>query len=62
MLKREDYKSIKRMDRQHMHEYLNRVYMRGYEAGLRKSAGSTMIAKQDPAPAVLSDEKVQGGE
>lgn len=36
MLRREDYKAIKRMDRKQMEEYLKRVYMRGYEAG-RKS-------------------------
>lgn len=36
MLRREDYKAIKRMDKKQMEEYLKRVYMRGYEAG-RKS-------------------------
>jgi len=35
MLKREDYKAIKRMDKKQMEEYLKRVYMRGYEAGRR---------------------------
>lgn len=62
MLKREDYKAIKRMDRKHMHEYLNRIYMRGYKAGLRKSTGSPTIAKQESVPEVLPKEKAQGGE
>ena len=35
LLKREDYKAIKRMDKKQMEEYLKRVYMRGYEAGRR---------------------------
>jgi hypothetical protein len=35
MLRREDYKAIKRMDKKQMEEYLKRVYMRGYEAGRR---------------------------
>jgi hypothetical protein len=35
MLRREDYKAIKRMDKKRMEEYLKRVYMRGYEAGRR---------------------------
>lgn len=33
MLKREDYKAIKRMDRKELSEYLERVYWRGFEAG-----------------------------
>lgn len=37
MLKRDDYKAIKRMDRQQMDAYLQRIYMRGYEAGSKKS-------------------------
>ena len=35
MLKREDYKNIKRMDRQQMDAYLQRIYIRGYEAGAK---------------------------
>lgn len=33
MLKRDDYKAIKRMDRKELSEYLERVWHRGYEAG-----------------------------
>lgn len=49
MLKREDYKTIKRMDRKQMDEYLARVYRRGYDAGLKAS-------KIVPAPVVLNKE------
>ena len=38
-LKREDYKKIKRMDRQQMSDYLQRIYHRGYEVGLKVSTG-----------------------
>ena len=34
-MKREDYKNIKHMDKRALTEYLSRVYMRGYEAGLK---------------------------
>jgi len=51
MLKREDYKNIKRMDRQQMDAYLQRVYMRGYDAGAKgpliKQAPSTLPDKQE---------------
>lgn len=51
MLKREDYKNIKRMDRQQMDAYLQRIYMRGYEAGAKgpviKQAPSTLPDKQE---------------
>ncbi len=40
MLRREDYKAIKRMDKKQMEEYMKRVYMRGYEAGRRSLAVS----------------------
>ena len=33
LIKRDDYKAIKRMDREEMSAYLQRVYMRGYKAG-----------------------------
>ena len=46
-LKREDYKKIKRMDRQQMAAYLQRVFHRGYEAGLKVSAGKALEAKNE---------------
>lgn len=33
MIRRDDYKAIKRMNRGEMSEYLHRVYMRGFKAG-----------------------------
>ncbi|MDF2984917.1 MAG: hypothetical protein K0R50_427 [Eubacterium sp.] len=33
MMKREDYKAIKRMDKLQMEEDLQRIYRRGFEAG-----------------------------
>lgn len=33
VMKREDYKSIKRMNRVALTDYLSRIYMRGYKAG-----------------------------
>lgn len=49
MLKREDYKAIKRMDRQQMEEYLKKIYQRGYEAGagIKKPAPSTATKNQE---------------
>ena len=34
MLKREDYKAIKHMNREDMTKYLYRVYRRGFDAGV----------------------------
>lgn len=48
MLRREDYKAIKRMNRQQMDEYLKKVYMRGYNAAMKKVASNAAVAKQDP--------------
>lgn len=54
MLKREDYKAIKRMDKQQMEEYLTKVYQRGYDAGIKSMTAS----KRESVP----EEKVQAGE
>lgn len=37
-MRREDYKAIKRMDKAQMERYLNTVYRRGYEAGVKAVA------------------------
>ena len=37
-MRREDYKAIKRMDKAQMERYLNSVYRRGYEAGVKAVA------------------------
>lgn len=57
LMKRDDYKAIKRMDREQMTAYLKRVYMRGYEAGCKATAKTdavditTETDKSDLAPA-----------
>jgi len=40
-MKREDYKAIKHMDKAALTAYLSRVYMRGYEAGLKATTPET---------------------
>lgn len=37
-MRREDYKAIKHMDKAKMERYLNSVYRRGYEAGVKAVA------------------------
>ena len=60
MLRREDYKAIKRMDKPHMTEYLEKIYRRGYEAGLKAAkAPSSPSATQKPDS---PEENVQEGE
>jgi hypothetical protein len=39
-LKREDYKAVKHMDKAALTEYLSRIYMRGYKAGIEAAAPS----------------------
>ena len=39
LMKREDYKTIKHMDRAALTAYLTRIYMRGYEAGQKAGTG-----------------------
>ena len=38
LMKREDYKAIKHMNKQQLTAYLQRVFMRGYEAGQKAIA------------------------
>lgn len=47
MLRREDYKTIKHMDKIEMETYLQRIYMRGYEAGVKSV---TNRSKPDTQP------------
>jgi len=39
-MKRDDYKAVKHMNKGQMTEYLHRIYLRGFEAGLA-AAGYT---------------------
>lgn len=38
MMRREDYKAVKHMDKAQMERYLNTIYQRGYEAGVKAMA------------------------
>ena len=40
MLKREDYRAIKHMNREDMTKYLYRVYRRGFDAGVESTKGN----------------------
>lgn len=48
MLKREDYKAIKHMNRENMSAYLQKIYRRGFEAGIK--ASKTAALTPTPAP------------
>lgn len=57
MMKREDYKAVKHMDKAKMESYLQRIYQRGYQAGVKamaeeakKIAGSSLIGDQPDPP------------
>ncbi len=41
MMKREDYKAIKHMDKAQLTAYLERVYRRGFDAGVKAMAEKT---------------------
>ena len=53
MLKREDYKAIKHMNKDQMEYYLERIYKRGYEDGVKA------MAKQMETEAATSTGEVQ---
>lgn len=53
MLKREDYKAIKHMNKDQMEYYLERIYQRGYEDGVKA------MAKQVETEAATSTGEVQ---
>ena len=44
LMKRDDYKAVKRMDRAQMSDYLQKVYRRGYDAGF-KAATARPVTK-----------------
>lgn len=58
MIRRDDYKAIKRMNREQMDKYLNRVYMRGYNAGKDSVAAHVTQALPDSS-AAGNDEPAQ---
>lgn len=50
MMRREDYKAVKHMDREQMNTYLERVYKRAYRAGYTdalKSGAKLAVSHQE---------------
>lgn len=35
MMKREDYKAVKHMDKKQLNDYLQNIFRRGYQAGVK---------------------------
>ena len=53
-MSREDYKAVKHMDKVQMIAYLQRIYRRGYEAGVKAEA-TRQKAEQAAAEAVVEE-------
>lgn len=52
LMKREDYKAVKRMSREQMTKYLYAVWRRGFEAGVESTKGRVtkrLISPPEPA-------------
>lgn len=49
MMKREDYKAVKHMNKDQMEYYLANIYKRGYEDGV-KAMAKQMEATEEAAP------------
>lgn len=49
MMRREDYKAVKRMDKAKMEKYLQTVYQRGFDAGVKSAIAKTKAAIQAKA-------------
>lgn len=49
MMKREDYKAVKHMNKDQMEYYLANIYKRGYEDGV-KAMAKQMEATEETAP------------
>ena len=49
MMRREDYKAVKHMDKAQMERYLQTVYQRGYDAGVKAVIAKTKAALQAKA-------------
>ena len=57
-MKRDDYKAVKRMNREQMSAYLQRIYRRGYDAGIKSLTASKKkeVAAEQPSPADASED------
>lgn len=51
MMKREDYKAVKHMDKARLERYLETIYQRGYQAGVKAMAEQIKGKATAPAPA-----------
>ena len=49
MMRREDYKAVKHMDKTQMEKYLQTVYQRGFYAGVKSVIAKTKAAIQAKA-------------
>lgn len=49
MMRREDYKAVKRMDKVQMEKYLQMIYQRGFDAGVKSIISKTKAAIQEKA-------------
>ena len=49
LLKRDDYKTIKHMNREDLTKYLYRIYQRGFDAGVKSVIAKTKAAIQAKA-------------
>ena len=49
MMRREDYKAVKHMDKTRMEKYLQTVYQRGFDAGVKSVIVKTKAAIQAKA-------------
>ena len=49
MMRREDYKAVKHMDKIQMEKYLQTVYQRGFDAGVKSVIAKTKAAIQAKA-------------
>lgn len=51
LMRREDYKTVKHMDKAQMTAYLQRIYRRGYAAGFKAAQEQTAAKVVPPAAA-----------
>lgn len=51
MMRREDYKAVKHMDKAQMERYLQTIYQRGYDAGFKAAIAQGPSEKPKPGEA-----------
>ena len=50
LMRREDYRAVKRMDRIQMSEYVVRIYQRGFKAGMQAAANASNEDQKQAEP------------